>query len=280
MKLTIHEFDLPLRHPFNADWVFSFLAKRAIPGIEAVDGHCFSRTYGNGEVVRVRYRGDSLVVQVPSALVGTTAAILARTRRVFDLDAQSCVIDEQLGSDRTLRAWVDAAGGIRVPGVWDPLEGSVRAILGQQVSVERARVLATALVEAGGGAAFPDAEQLAGMEVAALGMPGTRGRAVSALAARVAAAGDGFLEDASTVRAELTSIRGIGPWTAEYVAMRVARDPDAFPDSDWVVLKVLGCRPAAARRKSACWQPWRAYAVMYLWYGSTTADSATAKRTD
>ena len=98
-------------------------------------------------------------------------------------------------------------------------------------------------------------------------MPGNRGRAISNLARAVRdgqiALHDGVKPEELT--ASLTALGGIGPWTAAYIGMRVAKDPDAFPDSDWVILKQLGVKPAEARRRAVAWQPWRAYAVMYLW---------------
>jgi 3-methyladenine DNA glycosylase/8-oxoguanine DNA glycosylase len=160
---------------------------------------------------------------------------------------------------------VQARPGIRVPGVWDPFEGVVRAILGQQVSVARARILAQSLCAAFGDGTFPDAAALAEAEVAAIGMPGVRGRAVSTLARRVCEEGDRWLHDAAGLRRELIAVRGVGPWTAEYAAMRIGRDPDAFPDTDWGVFKALGAKGPAARARAEPWRPWRAYATMLLW---------------
>ncbi|MCH8141385.1 MAG: hypothetical protein IH908_07295 [Proteobacteria bacterium] len=101
-------------------------------------------------------------------------------------------------------------------------------------------------------------------------MPGNRGRAISALAEAVATGRLVLDESADNARlqSELCSIPGIGPWTAAYAGMRIAKDPDAFPDSDWVVLKLLDATPAQVRRRARDWSPWRAYAVMYLWWGA------------
>ena len=150
-------------------------------------------------------------------------------------------------------------------GSGSPFEGAVRAILGQQVSVARATVLAANLCERFGGGLFPSAEVLARAEVAAIGMPGTRGRAVSKVAERVADEGDAWLTKPDTLRSGFADIPGVGPWTTEYTAMRVARDPDAFPDTDWGVFKALGCKGRAAREWAEPCRPWRAYATMVLW---------------
>jgi AraC family transcriptional regulator of adaptative response / DNA-3-methyladenine glycosylase II len=157
-----------------------------------------------------------------------------------------------------------------VPGAWDGFETAVRAILGQQVSVARATVLAAAMIERYGEGRFPTPEALVDATPAEIGMPGNRGRAISNLA-RAVRDGDIALHDGVDPEAlaeSLTGLAGIGPWTAAYVGMRVAKDPNAFPDSDWVILKMLGVRPAAARRLAREWQPWRAYAVMYLWFAA------------
>ncbi len=256
---------LAVRRPFNAAWMFGFLSRRAIAGVESVDGACYRRRIDDHAEVEAALTDRGLRVVIPAAAVGGTAAILARLRRVFDLDADPLAIDDSLARQPRLAPLIKAAPGIRVPGVWDAFEGVVRAILGQQVSVDRATVLATRLGERFGGGVFPDPKTLASAEVAAIGIPGVRGRAVSEVARRVVAEGDAWLKDADRVRSAFAGIRGLGPWTAEYAAMRVGRDPDAFPDSDWGLLKKLGVKGAAARRWAEPCRPWRAYAVAYLW---------------
>ena len=256
------------RAPYHADWTFSFLRNRAIPGLESVPGHCYRRRVGTDAWVEARLDGDTLRVSIPAAAVHEAAGLLARMRRLFDLDADPAAIDAHLAP--TLAPLVDAARGLRVPGVWDAFEGATRAILGQQVSVQRATVLATTLCERFADGTFPTPAALAHAEVAAIGMPGTRGQAISALARRTLAEGDGWLKDAATLRTGFAEIRGLGPWTAEYAAMRVGRDPDAFPDSDWGVLKTLDCTAAAARRWAEPCRPWRAYATMHLWFSKSS----------
>ena len=256
------------RAPYHADWTFSFLRNRAISGLESVLGHCYRRRVGTDSWVEAQLDGDALRVSIPAAAIGEAADLLARLRRLFDLDADPAAIDAHLAP--TLASSVAAAPGLRVPGVWDPFEGATRAILGQQVSVQRATVLATTLCERFGDGTFPTPAALANAEVAAIGMPGTRGQAISTLARRTLADGDGWLKDAAALRAGFAEIRGLGPWTAEYAAMRVSRDPDAFPDSDWGVLKTLGGTAAAARRWAEPCRPWRAYATMHLWSSRTS----------
>ena len=262
---------LPVRGPYHVDWVFEFLKARGLPGLEeVVDGEYRRALFDAGEMIgwlRVRWHDDGLQLKVPPAGVAHLGDLLARVRRVFDLDADPLAIESQLGEDPLLADCFARNPGLRVPGAWNGFETAVRAILGQQVSVARARALAVDLCQRFGGGDFPTPEALVDADVSAIGMPGKRGEAVRALAR-------GVLDDAITLDESadpaalteaLTGLPGIGPWTAGYVGMRVARDPDAFPDADWVVLKVLEMKGAAARKRAAAWQPWRSYAVMALW---------------
>lgn len=258
---------LPFQPPYQGAALFAFLQGRTIDGLECVEGNTYRRRVGPKAVVQAQLVEDGIRVTIPPAAMDSKASILARVRRLFDLAADPIAIDSHLAESPQLAEGVRARPGIRVPGVWDPYEGAVRAILGQQVSVTRATVLATRLCERFGDGAFPAAEDLARADVASIGIPGTRGRAVAAVAQRVAAEGDAWLQDAKLLRPAFAAIKGVGPWTTEYAAMRVARDPDAFPDSDWGVFKALGVKGAAARRCAEPWRPWRAYATMHLWSG-------------
>lgn len=274
MTQRVHDFVTPTA-PFDADWVFTFLDKRAIPGIEAVDGLCYRRRLfdsgGDCGWLEVRVHNGGLDVSIPAAAAERRADYLERVREIFDVDADNEDIAGTLGEHPRLAETVARRPGIRVPGAWDPFELAVRAVLGQQVSVTRATDLGVKLVArygqplGDGDAAFPDAQRLADTTPAEIGMPGKRGEAIAALGR---AHRDGELRfdgDNDALRAALVAIPGIGPWTAEYIAMRAGRDPDAFVDSDWVILKRLATTPAGARRLAEAWRPWRAYAVMYLW---------------
>ena len=263
------ELSLPLHQPFNVSSFFSVLEGRIVPGIE-VAGATFYRRRIMGDVwIEAEVTEDELRIRIPSEATGGTTQYIARLRRLFDLDVDPQTVDRHLANHPTLAPLVHAEPGVRVPGVWDPFEGAVRAVLGQQVSVARATNLASALCERFGTDGFPDPQALANAEVAAIGLPGIRGRAISAIAQRVVDDGVQWLEDPDSLRAGFLEIPGLGPWTAEYAAMRVGRDPDAFPDSDWGVIKALGVKGAAARRWAEPCRPWRAYAVMHLWSSRT-----------
>ncbi|MYJ73912.1 MAG: DNA-3-methyladenine glycosylase 2 family protein [Gammaproteobacteria bacterium] len=256
---------VPIRAPFNASILFAFLNGRAIPGIEAVTGKRYRRRIEGGIWVEAEATDGSLEVRMPAAAATRAAEITVRLRRLFDMDVDPSAVDRHLAGHPTLAPLVAAEPGVRVPGVWDPFEGAVRAVLGQQVSVARATRLAAVLCERFGGDGFPAALTLADADVAAIGVPGMRGRAISAIARRVVDEGSAWLEDAEALRAGFVEIPGLGPWTAQYAAMRVGRDADAFPDTDWGVVKALGLKGAAARDWAAPCRPWRAYAVMHLW---------------
>ncbi len=262
---------LPVRGPYHVDWVFEFLKARGLPGLEeVVDGEYRRTLYLNGErigILRVRWIADGLQLEVPPAGVAHLGDLLARVRRVFDLDADPGAIESVLSEDPLLADCMARNPGLRVPGAWSGFETAVRAILGQQVSVARARALAVALCERFGGGDFPTPDALVDADVSAIGMPGKRGEAVRALARGVQNGAITLDEsaDPAALQEALTALPGIGPWTAGYIGMRIARDPDAFPDADWVVLKVLNTTPAAARKQAADWRPWRSYAVMALW---------------
>jgi AraC family transcriptional regulator of adaptative response / DNA-3-methyladenine glycosylase II len=212
-------------------------------------------------------------------------SLVARLRALFDLDARPAVIAEHLGQDPLLARTLAAFPGLRVPGAFDSFEVAVRAILGQQVSVAAATTVSGRLVRrfgtpplpgsaegaAGIGWAFPSPSRLAEAsvaEVAPLGMPGARAQTILAFA-RAIASGDSSLSPDQAPEAaleRLETVPGIGAWTANYIALRALRWPNAFLASDLGVRKALGVSSAkAAEARAARWQPWRAYAVMHLW---------------
>jgi AraC family transcriptional regulator of adaptative response / DNA-3-methyladenine glycosylase II len=284
---------LRYRPPYDWDGIRSFLAGRAIPGVEAVDGDTYARTIvidGRHGAVSVRPApGDALLATVSFPVISALPLIVARLRRLFDLAADPETIASHLGEDPLLAPLVAARPGLRVPGAWDPFELAVRAILGQQVSVAAARKLAAQLTEgygttidgSGGGIAglthlFPTPERLARSTLTAVRMPGQRKSAIRSLASAAAkqpallTAGPGI--DASV--AALREVPGIGEWTAQYIALRALHEPDAFPAADAGLLRAVerltGSRPTPAEllARAERWRPWRAYAALWLWGAS------------
>lgn len=280
---------LPVRTPFAYEGVFGHLAATAVPGCEEVRDGTYRRTLalpsGYG-IVSLTPQPDHVSCTLVLENVRDLATAIARCRRLLDLDADPEAVIDALSSDTELRAVVAKAPGQRIPRTVDEQELAVRTVLGQQVSTKAARTHAARLVSAygtpvsdpSGGLThtFPSVEQLAGLDPELLAVPGARRRSLTALVAALAN-GEVLLDpgcDWQRARAELLALPGIGPWTAEIVAMRGLGDPDAFPVTDLgvrVAAEQLGL-PGDARAlsaRSSRWRPWRAYAVQHLW---TTLD--------
>jgi AraC family transcriptional regulator of adaptative response / DNA-3-methyladenine glycosylase II len=283
---------LAYRPPFDWPHMLRYFVTRALPGVEAVDpdGGTYQRSVRLEQTegwLQVRHRPErrQLEVQVAPALAGMLMPLLARVRAQFDLDANPEIIEAHLRRDPLLAARLAATPGVRVPGAFDAFELAVRAVLGQQVSVAGATTLAGRLVQrfgdpvTGGPAGvthhFPWPAALAALDAAAIaqiGMPATRAQTIRNIA-QFAAEGGLHLPPGVTLDeavARLRSIRGIGDWTAHYIALRALRFPDAFPAGD------LGLQKAAAEpagrlsekqllARAAAWAPWRGYAALVLW---------------
>jgi AraC family transcriptional regulator, regulatory protein of adaptative response / DNA-3-methyladenine glycosylase II len=263
-----YTFRLGYRPPYDWDSLIAFLGARAIPGVETVTPAEYRRTIridgrvGSIAVQRVRGK-DCLELQILYPDPAPLFRIVERVRRMFDIGADPAEVAAHLGRDRTLKPIVRAHPGLRVAGCWDGFEMTVRAILGQQVSVKGASTMAGRVAAAFGtahedGVLFPPAEVLADADLTRIGVTKQRGRSIRELAVAVAGgeiAFNGAL-DPQQFEERITRISGIGPWTAQYVAMRLG-EPDAFPAGD------LYLRDVAANADA--WRPWRAYAAMYLW---------------
>ena len=283
---------LAYRPPYQWTAMLRYFATRAIPGVEAVQGDStYLRSVRTGDAdgwLRVTHLPvrQQLELEVSPSLAAVLMPLLARVRTQFDLDANPSVIEAHLRADPLLAARIDAMPGLRVPGAFDPFELAVRAVLGQQVSVAGATTLAGRLVRRFGEASetpltqvthhFPAAQALASAsidDIASIGLPGKRAETLRNLAAFAAEGGlqvrpGTALDEAA---AHLKTVRGIGDWTAHYIALRALRFPDAFPAGD------LGLQKAAAGSDGARltekqlaaraepWSPWRGYAALALW---------------
>jgi 3-methyladenine DNA glycosylase/8-oxoguanine DNA glycosylase len=203
--------------------------------------------------------------------------IMTRIKNLFDLDADPAEVASVLGRDADLEKLLRQSPGQRVPGCWSPFEIAVRAIVGQQVSVKGATTVMGRIAAQYGnrtefGLCFPEPENLVSLDTTTLSMPQKRAQAIKDLSQHVA---DGDIRFDPGVATELlveqlTAIKGIGPWTAQYIAMRALNDPDAFLDGDLVLLKVARSYLGIETRqgllgRAECWRPWRAYAGMHLW---------------
>jgi AraC family transcriptional regulator of adaptative response / DNA-3-methyladenine glycosylase II len=294
---------LAYRAPYDWEAIIGFLGQRAIAGVEHVTPGRYARSIAlAGEVGLIAVEPaprDRLSLSVRFPKLSALPGLIARVRRIFDLTADPERIGAHLSKDPDLAPRIAARPGLRVPGAWDGFELAVRAILGQQISVGAATALAgrivaeygrplpadLASVEPGLTHAFPSAERLAGVDLSTLPMPRARSSALEALG-KAAAADPALFEPRGGPEAAisaLTALPGVGEWTAQYIAMRALREPDAFPAADVGLLRALldeaGSRPtpAALLARAEAWRPWRAYAALQLW---TTPEIKTGERDD
>ena len=282
------ELRLPYRAPFDWEFLLAFFRPRALPGVELVENSAYRRTITVGEtsgILEVRNCPDDrcLRLAVEPADGSTILSVVAGVRRIFDLGADPREIDGQLSKDRALRKLIRRRPGLRVPGTWSGFEMSVRAILGQQVSVKGATTLAGRLVERHGEQLmpldgpgphylFPTPEILAETDLSGIGLPGARARAINNLSAAVASGELDFRDmgDFDEARTTLCALPGIGPWTAEYIGLRALGEPDAFPSGDLGLRKALTengelWSPRDLEKRAEAWRPWRSYATIHLW---------------
>jgi AraC family transcriptional regulator, regulatory protein of adaptative response / DNA-3-methyladenine glycosylase II len=276
---------LAYRPPYDIEGMLGFLAQRALPGIETVDGLEIRRTlrwHHHGQWLqgwlqcRFVPARHELHLSVAPALLPAVGSLMLRLRHALDLDADPSLIDPGLATMP-----VPPPAGLRVPGTMDGFETATRIILGQQVTVAAARTLTRRLVAELGQAIetpfadldrlFPRAEDIAGADPQSIGRLGIVRQRVAALQAlaREVAAGRIALHPAAPLAATLDALRalpGIGEWTVQLIAMRVLAWPDAFAATDIGVLNALGTRDLAqVQAQAEAWRPWRAYAVMGLW---------------
>jgi AraC family transcriptional regulator of adaptative response / DNA-3-methyladenine glycosylase II len=287
---------LTYRPPYDWEQVREFLAVRSVPGIELLDGNAYMRTVATDSgvaVVRISpVKGEAaLELRVTGATPSSLLQISSAARRVFDVAADPSMILAAFRDDPLLGPLVRKRPGLRIPGMWDPFECAVRAVIGQQISVLGARTLAARLVQSCGLSIrsssgrlthlFPTPTQLAAADLSGVGL--TRARA-AALGSLAKAAAEGALDWHAApehVRRSLTALPGIGDWTAEYVALRALGEPDAFPASDLVLRRMAAdadCPPLSVRamhQRAQAWRPWRGYAALHLWRAA--ADQAKTR---
>ncbi|MGQ0697789.1 MAG: DNA-3-methyladenine glycosylase family protein [Panacagrimonas sp.] len=278
--------ELAFRPPLAWKELLGFLVTRGAAGVECADGERYLRSVGvdghrgwfGAQPVPGR---DVLSVEISKGLVPVLATLLPRIRQLFDLDAYPQAIEALLACEPRLLPLLLAVPGLRVPGALDGFELALRAVLGQQVTVKAATTLFGRFARAFGAIAetrhagllyfAPTADRVAQASVQQLidlGLTQRRAQTIADLA-RAVVGGELRLTASSDTAATLErfqAIPGIGPWTAQYVAMRALRDPDAFPASDLGLMKALGVsRPAEVLALSQAWRPWRAYAALHLW---------------
>jgi AraC family transcriptional regulator, regulatory protein of adaptative response / DNA-3-methyladenine glycosylase II len=317
------QLTLAFRPPFDWGALLRHLEARATPGVEFVSvegGGVYMRTvslHGCAGVIGLRLarpprarpralHGDALRLELSSSLLPVLVPLLARVRRMCDLDADPATIGAHLRADPALAPLVAHRPGLRVPGTMDPFELAWRTVLGQQVSVRGATTLAGRLASLGEPLpanvaaewGFTTAATITRLPVSAdriaqipvirltaMGLTRARAECVIAIARSVA---DGTLPElvgeAPTAHPlsftrRFRELPGIGPWTAEYVVMRALRWPDAFPQDDLVLRRRMGdISPRQLQAAAERWRPWRAYAAQYLWTGAADPVATIASK--
>ena len=274
--------------PFDWQRLLGFFAVRATPGVERVVGDAYQRTLLVGGVPSViEVKPDARPGHLAMSLLrGATRAdrqTLRSAADFFDLDAPLAAISEALSRDRRLRALLKAHPGVRVPGAWSGFELTIRAILGQQISVKAATTIAGRIArrygeplqgdagdDSGLDRLFPTPERLSRARFNGIGIVRSRAATLRSLSTAVLR-GDLVFDarDPAATREALKSIKGIGEWTAQYVAMRALREADAFPGSDLGLVSAIDhperVTPNALLARAEQWRPWRAYAALLLW---------------
>ena len=288
---------LPYRQPFDWRQLLGFFRHRTIPGVESVDGDVYRRSVcidGRHGLIEMRSaeKPGFLVLSLAGVKTAAMFEVVQRMRDVFDLDAPVAEISKVLRRDEVLRAGLRKSRGVRVPGAWDGFELAIRAILGQQVSVAAATTLAGRIAARYGEpleladdvprqtvhTVFPTPQKLARARFNRIGLIGARAETIRALSKHVAAGHISFdpSQDVDEFCERMCAIKGIGNWTAQYVAMRALKHPDAFPSSDLGLLKGIDpanrWKPKALETRAERWRPWRAYAALLLWQSAAEAD--------
>ena len=269
--------------------MLAFYAVRAVAGVERVTDGTYWRSVrigGQAAIIEVRDSPSSctLRVTVRHAPPATADELTRRLRRAFDLNAEFAAIGKHLARDPFLARLIAARPALRIPSHWEPFETAMRAILGQQVTLAAAAKLCGRLVERAGPCIagvgegepdrlFPDALEVLAADLSSMGMPGARVRALQAVAEAFIADPELFARSASVEETvgRLQAIKGIGAWTAHYIALRACGEPDAFPASDVGLLRgaldAQGLRPTAKalEARAEAWRPWRSYAAQHIW---------------
>ena len=289
---------IPTGSLLDVDQITAHLRPRLTPGVESLDGAVYRRTIetcGHPGVIELDLAAAADAVELVAHLPTFDSIIddVARIRHMFGLDEDLDAAHRQLAADPALGRLVRRRPNLRVVGGWDRFETAVRVIVGQQVSVAGATTTTGRLVERHGTALpapaldlthlFPTPEQLAPLAAGATdeGMPRRRAQTIGAFAQAVL---DGrvdlYAADPDELRAQLVAVPGIGPWTAEVVAMRAARDPDVFPAGDLGIRQAIGALDGAVeppsedvcRARADAWRPHRSLAAQHLWASLQTDD--------
>lgn len=259
--MSTHAADIPVVAPFPWRTLLDYFRHRLIPQVERVEGERFIRRVGRDEIA-IGYEAHHarLIVTTDARL---TSAHLDRVAQLFDVEHDAASVMRHLQRDSMLAARVAAVPGMRPLGAWSPFELCVRTIMGQQVTVAAANTLMRRLVDRCGELT---AAQVFAADLTNMGMPGRRVDTIRQLARAVAEARVQLDAPWPAIDAALQSLPGFGPWTRTYLAIRLGREPDAFPATDLGLIRAAGAAsPAQLLQQAEAWRPWRSYAATYLW---------------
>jgi DNA-3-methyladenine glycosylase II len=283
---------LAFQPPYDWPAMLGFLSARAIAGMEQVVDGVYSRSIGlngvHGTLSIKPATADSLELTLDFPDVSAIPEIVAKLRRMFDLDADLITMQRHLSVDPLLARLIAQHPGLRVPGTWDGLELAIRAVLGQQITVGAAIKLAGKLVAQYGAPlasphgglthVFPEAAVLATADLATLGMPKSRGRTLSGVAQALLDDPLLFEPGRQGGAKRLLGLYGVGDWTAQYIALRQLREMDGLPNGDVGLINALAgleggavtARDLLARAEG--WRPYRGYAAQLLWTSLSRSD--------
>ena len=274
-------FHLSFRPPYDWKRLLEFLAARAIPGVEAIEGGCFRRSIlvnGNRGYFEVSLDAsrNALNVRVQIGDSHSLFFIIECIRAMFDLNADWATVARTLGADSALASHINSNPGLRVPGCWNGFEFATRAVLEQRLGIARANEQAGQIVRTFGEPfcpangvthLFPTPGALADSNLEIVGVPRAQADTIRALSCAVRDGQISFerVVDTNAFLARLCEIPGIGEWTTQWVAMCALREPDAFPSADHSLVRTFGLATSRElERRSLAWRPWRAYAASYL----------------
>jgi len=285
--------NLAYRPPFDWPLMLTFFKLRQVPSIEQVTDTQYCRTVSFDDCtgwfsVSQHATKAELIVTLQLSNYQRLTQVLTNIRRMFDLDADMSVIHQHLSANPILSRVIQQYPGLRLPGCWDVFEFSIRAILGQQISVKAATTLADRITQQYGSDApenpwqlkkhFPNLAQLQAAEFTAIGLTKTRIQTLKNWLAFIAQQNTNKFNIFSQYQTieqfeqQLITVKGIGPWTANYLAMRGLSEPDAFPSADLGIIKALTTSTQSPPNNKAilstvqAWRPWRSYAAIYLWH--------------
>jgi 3-methyladenine DNA glycosylase/8-oxoguanine DNA glycosylase len=262
-----HAVSIRVLPPYPWEAILRYLALRSTPGVETIAANQYVRQTPWGSVsVEFDSSAQALNCSTPDWVEGAakSADLRVRFQRLFDTAHDPGPVDRALGASPLLRSRIGTVPGVRAPGCWEPFELCLRVILGQQVSVKAAHTLMGRLAPCCAGL---EPGQVAAADLSTLGLPGRRLQTLRLFAERVAAGAirfDGQPWD--EVSSQLGRVPGFGPWTLQYLGIRLGRDADAFPEQDLGLMRATGAKtPRELQRLAEAWRPYRGYAAMYLW---------------